>query len=268
VATPQTQTLNRGRQAWGTLTPDFIRNGTAPYYSDHDLFFWPEDFANPSTIYSVVADTNSWTGNYVDIPSGGDFYYFNTMYMLQRGTGGNPNHILAGQNIPAGPVVVSFSHKCPVLTSFDVTIKAIGVGTTVGGPTTVSCSTSYQTDSIMADFTSYSGQALDLVIGSGDVKIAWMAVMPYAPGAFTPGTSAHGFSTLASGTVTVSNAAACAAGTTCKYTFTNCGLNGSTGVGTLSLGTVSAGVSFIINSESSAGSVVTGDTSKVCWSIN
>jgi len=36
VTTPQTSTLNRGQQAWGTLTPDFVRNGTAPYYSDHD----------------------------------------------------------------------------------------------------------------------------------------------------------------------------------------------------------------------------------------
>ncbi len=181
VTTEQTQTLNRGRGAFGTLTTDFIRNGTAPYYNDHDLFFWPQDFTDTfGAIYSVVADTNSWTGNYVMLPSGADFYYFNNMYMLQRGTGGNPNQIVAGQNIPVGPVQVSFSYKCPSITSFTAMIKAIGASPAVLATATPFCSTSYQTATMpVADFTSYAGYALDLAISAGEVDIAWMAIKPY-----------------------------------------------------------------------------------------
>ena len=186
VTTPQTQTLNRGQQAWGTLTPDFIRNGTAPYYSDHDLFIWPQDFTNTYSVnYAVVADTNSWTGNYAAILNSGplDLFYFNNMYMMGRIS---TNQIIAGQNIPAGPVLVSFSYKCPVLTTFNATIKAYGGGTTIAGPTAVSCSTSYQTFAMpVADFTSYSGQALDLNLSAGEVDIAWMGVMPIGGVTFT-----------------------------------------------------------------------------------
>ena len=177
VTTPQTSTLNRGQQAWGTLTPDFVRNGTAPYYSDHDLFIWPQDFTDAfGVIYNVIADSNSWTGNYVDIPSGGNFNYFNNMYMLGRTGSSSPaNQIVAGSNIPAGPVVVEFSYKCPSITSFLVNIKANG--TTVGA-VTPSCTTSYQTATVSADFTSYSGQAFGFALGAGEVDIAWMAVEP------------------------------------------------------------------------------------------
>jgi hypothetical protein len=191
VTTPQTSTLNRGQQAWGTLTPDFVRNGTAPYYSDHDLFIWPQDFTDPfGVIYNVIADSNSWTGNYVDIPSGGDFNYFNNMYMLGRTGSSSPaNQIVAGSNIPAGPVVVEFSYKCPSITSFLVNIKANG--TTVGA-VTPSCTTSYQTATVSADFTSYSGQAFGFALGAGEVDVAWMAIVPIGtvPGnllTFAPG---------------------------------------------------------------------------------
>jgi hypothetical protein len=177
VTTPQTSTLNRGQQAWGTLTPDFVRNGTAPYYSDHDLFIWPQDFTDAfGVIYNVIADSNSWTGNYVDIPSGGNFNYFNNMYMLGRTGSSSPaNQIVAGSNIPAGPVVVEFSYKCPSITSFLVNIKANG--TTVGA-VTPSCTTSYQTATVSADFTGYSGDAFGFALGAGEVDIAWMAVEP------------------------------------------------------------------------------------------
>jgi hypothetical protein len=178
VTTPQTSTLNRGQQAWGTLTPDFVRNGTAPYYSDHDLFIWPQDFTDTSgVIYNVIADTNSWTGNYVDLPSGGGFNYFNNMYMLGRTGSSSPaNQIVVGSNIPAGPVVVEFSYKCPVISTFNVAILANG--TTIAGPTPTSCSTSYQTATIAADFTSYSGEAFGIVFGTGEVDVAWMAIEP------------------------------------------------------------------------------------------
>ncbi len=71
---------------------------------------------------------------------------------------------------------------------------------------------------------------------------------------------ASGVATLASGTATVATTAACAAGSTCNYQLTNCGVSGTQGM--LSVGTVTAGTSFAINSSSAA------DTSKVCWRIN
>jgi lysophospholipase L1-like esterase len=187
TTTEQTETLNRGRESFGTLTPDFAFAGTAPYYNNHDLFIWPQDFTDIYGYhFSVVADVSSWTGNYVAVPSGGyDINYFNNMYMLGRaisscGLNGNCNQIYVGQNIPAGPVVVEFSYKCPVLTSFTAKINAQGTGfTTVGGPITASCSTSYQTATILADFSSYPGQAFDLSILAGEVDIAWMTIKPY-----------------------------------------------------------------------------------------
>jgi hypothetical protein len=109
--------------------------------------------------------------------------------------------------------------------------------------------------------------------GAGDVKVQLSdGTGTSVPAAFdaTGGLTAApaGIATLSSGTVTVSNSAACAPSSTCVYKLTNCGLNSSTAIGTLSIGTVTAGTSFVINSESSTATVVTGDKSVVCWQIN
>jgi hypothetical protein len=81
-------------------------------------------------------------------------------------------------------------------------------------------------------------------------------------------TGTNGVATLSSGTVTVSNAGACSPAAGCIYKLTNCGLNASSGIGTLSIGTVSAATSFVINSLGPTGSVLTTDASTVCWQIN
>lgn len=78
----------------------------------------------------------------------------------------------------------------------------------------------------------------------------------------------YGTATLTSGEVTVLTPAACAVNSTCVYKFTNCGANFSRGIGTLALGTVNVGTSFVIESLSSLGSIVTRDQSTVCWQIN
>ncbi len=70
----------------------------------------------------------------------------------------------------------------------------------------------------------------------------------------------NGVATLAAGTVTVSTTGACAVGASCNYQLTHCVAGGT--LGTLSVGTVTAGTSFVINSSSST------DTSQVCWRIN
>ena len=82
------------------------------------------------------------------------------------------------------------------------------------------------------------------------------------------GTRALGYTTLSSGTITISNAAACTASATCVYKLTNCGTNSSAALGTLTIGTITAGTSFVINSESAAAALVTTDNSHVCWQIN
>jgi hypothetical protein len=70
-------------------------------------------------------------------------------------------------------------------------------------------------------------------------------------------TATEGRATLASGTATVSTTWA---STSYNYQLTNCGVSGTPGI--LSVGTVTAGTSFVINSTSSS------DNSTVCWSIH
>jgi hypothetical protein len=109
--------------------------------------------------------------------------------------------------------------------------------------------------------------------GAGDVKVQFsdgtgtsVAAAFDATGGLTAAPA--GIATLSSGTTTVSSSSACTPSATCVYKLTNCGLNTSTAIGTLSIGTVAAGSSFVINSESSTATVVTGDKSVACWQIN
>jgi hypothetical protein len=76
----------------------------------------------------------------------------------------------------------------------------------------------------------------------------------------------EGVATLLNGTVTVNSSAALAVGTAI-YTLNNCGNSGSA-IGVPSLGTVTVGTSFVINSISATNTIVTGDNSKVCWFIH
>lgn len=141
---------------------------------------------------------------------------------------------------------------------------------TDGQPVTFAANTTFHPDTIngASTWTWTGGQQYDILeIQCSESNVGgttWIATVIH--GNQVPSTT--GFATLSSGTVTVTNAAACAAGTTCIYKLTNCGLNGSTAVGTLSLGTVVGGTNFVINSESATATVATGDTSKVCWQIN
>jgi hypothetical protein len=67
----------------------------------------------------------------------------------------------------------------------------------------------------------------------------------------------QGRTTLTSGLATISTAAA---SSSAVYTLTNCGAAGTPGI--LSVGTITAGVSFNIVSSN------TGDTSTVCWWVH
>ncbi|MDE2101607.1 MAG: hypothetical protein KGL39_30455 [Patescibacteria group bacterium] len=72
-------------------------------------------------------------------------------------------------------------------------------------------------------------------------------------------TATSGQIALVGGTVTVSTAGAVALGGTKNYYLTHCTASGTIGI--LSVGTITAGTSFVINSTSAT------DTSTVCWSI-
>ena len=65
---------------------------------------------------------------------------------------------------------------------------------------------------------------------------------------------------MTAGSVTITTPSACTPSLTCHYSLTRC-VSGGT-VGSLGIGTVTAGTSFVINSSSAT------DTSQVCWRIN
>jgi hypothetical protein len=74
----------------------------------------------------------------------------------------------------------------------------------------------------------------------------------------------YGTTTLASGTATITSAAANSAR---KWSLTRQAKNSSTGIGSPSIGTVTAQTSFVIDSLKSDATVETGDLSSVYWEI-
>jgi lysophospholipase L1-like esterase len=105
-------------------------------------------------------------------------------------------------------------------------------------------------------------KALDLT-AAGTVKLPAVTVN----GVPLSQPTANGVANLASGTVTISTAAACSPSSTCKYQVSNCGIGSSTALGIPTIGPVTAGTSFVINSESAVATLVTGDNSLVCYQI-
>jgi hypothetical protein len=81
-------------------------------------------------------------------------------------------------------------------------------------------------------------------------------------------TSISGTATLVSGTVTVSSTAACAVSSSCHYSLTRYATNSSVAIGNLSVGTISAGSSFVINSLTATDTIATTDVSSVSWQVN
>jgi hypothetical protein len=81
-------------------------------------------------------------------------------------------------------------------------------------------------------------------------------------------TSISGTATLVSGTVTVSSTAACAVSSSCHYSLTRYATNSSAAIGNLSVGTISAGSSFVINSLTATDTIATTDVSGVSWQVN
>lgn len=127
-----------------------------------------------------------------------------------------------------------------------------------GGTGTATIPTSGQVPVGNAGGTAYAPETVN-----GDATLA-------STGALTPRVQAFGNGSLTSGTITISNAAACTPSATCVYKLTNCGPSGTTTYpGILTVGTISVGNTFVINSvTNAAATVLTTDTSNVCWQIN
>jgi len=79
---------------------------------------------------------------------------------------------------------------------------------------------------------------------------------------------ASGLVKLSSGTATVSTTAACNVAAGCIYKLANCGEDGSSAIGTLSVASATPGTSFVIDSLAASSAIATGDSSYVCWQID
>ncbi|HEY1209977.1 MAG TPA: hypothetical protein VGE85_11455 [Terracidiphilus sp.] len=183
-------------------------------------------------------------GNYWDgSGSGGDWWSLQGV----MGTGTNPTNTLtinAGGGFGGNPGVHSVSIPFSV---------AIGAGAT----------TPAHSLDVVGD-ASVTGAMLN-----GNGIVVPTTVLGYqGPAAGYITGSISGSVALVSGTATVSTTAACTVSTSCNYSLTNCGVNASTGIGTLSVGAITAGTSFDINSLSPVAAVLVTDASTVCWQIN
>jgi hypothetical protein len=105
-------------------------------------------------------------------------------------------------------------------------------------------------------------------VGAGNLVIPYNVAGYQGPAAGYVTMCISGTATLVSGTVTVSATAACAVSSSCHYSLTRFATNSSAAIGNLSVGTISAGSSFVINSLSATDTVLTTDVSSVSWQIN
>ena len=171
----QAYTRSRGKDyVNGTVTPDFVRSGnvSTPYFSDKDLFFWPEDMLWNGAGANVFSDATSLTSRYIKIPSSARISRFKGFI----GDNANIGNSAAGSQVPAANVAVYVSAKCPSITSYTLAVYA---GATSVTSATFTCTASYTTQQIPVNLSSYSGQTLQFNFSAGEVDVAWIAVRPY-----------------------------------------------------------------------------------------
>jgi hypothetical protein len=106
------------------------------------------------------------------------------------------------------------------------------------------------------------------LVNSNGPVIPSTALGTQGPAAGYVTTSISGTATLVSGTVTVNSTAACAVSSSCHYSLTRYATNSSAAIGNLSVGTISAGSSFVINSLTATDTIATTDVSSVSWQVN
>jgi hypothetical protein len=192
----------------------------------------------------------------------------------------NSSQTVASESMQAGPHIGMALDETTVAylpqavaygelyTVTDAATSSLDGQTCVGGGSNVALAI-WMTDShwhCLGVFQNFSSSVAGLAPASGGGTTNFLrADGTWASPLSTP---ARGTATLISGTVTVSNSAACSVGSACIYKLTNCGTNSSVGIGLPTIGTITAGTSFVINSVSAADAIVTTDVSTICWQIN
>jgi hypothetical protein len=234
-------------------TADFLNgSAAAPFLNMCDLWFWPVDNFPASGVRPIlIDDPTSETGMYEKM----------TVNEILNGTSAWPSGKLiigstSGQraNLPAKPVTLNIRVKCPSITSFTLD-PAVYTGTSTlvndFGAKTITCSTTYTTQSITIDLTSYGGGVnwLRLTYGGvtgNEVDEAWIGISPISgPFTATNFTSLSGTNDLtasatkvvtaspgdnttnAASTAFVTNAVASAAGTACATEWVSTGQAGT-----------------------------------------
>lgn len=159
-----------------SLTPDFLLHGSpvSSFLSQQDLLFFPEDYLYDAPTPAIVADSNSFSGKYIAITLSGAHAGY-AQFNLNSASAGSA---IIGKQVPAGLVTFYDNAKCPSGATYLIQVYA---GVTQLVNTSVSCSTSYATNSVTVDLSSYSGQVFKTGWGlnSGpEVDDAWSAVVP------------------------------------------------------------------------------------------
>ncbi len=247
----------------GTTSIPFVTLDTTCSFCTFNSFGgqWLEDAATTRTSFVAAKETAANVGIHVTL-TGGLFMPYQTVTQLALDSSNccAQGEIIGVQNSGGGASFTNLFGGTWFVGKITGDLGNITASTFVGGSVAINGGTA---------MTANHGTGTSLQHSDGTGTSGHFAIYD-ANGNVTngPAQPTIGYSALVSGTVTVSNAAACTPSATCVYKLTNCGLNSSTAVGTLSIGTVVAGTSFIINSESATATVVTGDTSNICWQIN
>ena len=166
------------------ITSDFIRDGnySTPYTLD-DLFLWPNDtIVNNQGVpgvweESVQSDSTSPTGYNFIVRTGHAISNFAQAFNYDPAA-----FLPVGKAFPAAPAVIVFYAKCDAgTTTFNMTIGAMngGYGYNAFYGQAFPCTTSYQTYSMVVDFTPYPGGDFFFVSGLNTFYAAWVGIRPY-----------------------------------------------------------------------------------------
>lgn len=180
------QTVTKGSQPWGRLSPDFIRTGNVntPYMNLDDLLILPGDVRwNGGASTLAYPDATSLTGQYSYTNGTYSVFGFGNPTVSPL-TGNTYNYVIgstaAGKaTVPATKITLYASVKCPVVTSYTLTVRVSG--TQIASATPSCNATGYTVGSVTADLSTYAGSNFGFSIGSGSGEVDWayVAVRPY-----------------------------------------------------------------------------------------
>jgi hypothetical protein len=248
-------------QPVGARTADFIRDGNAasPYPSDTDLIFGPVDFLalGPNDSAQTSVDSTAYFGQAYAVGLSNKFILkFYSMITQDYSNGG---HAIIGAEVPATKAIIYFGFKCAASTSITLTVYA--TNTTVGTDSP-SCSSTWASDGIAVDFTSYSTSSFGVSVSSpsNDAQIEFVAIRPlqHDYNGKQPVLSSAAINTTGAGAAVPTGPATSASGDLVTYTGTS-GQEQDSGVPLSSL-TAKAGTSTCTTGQYETGDTTGGPT--------